>query len=687
MLIVLTAAVLLLPATVDAASWEDPLEDHEVGYTAGSQFEDDSYVWSPGEQTGWYPYVDLVGASVEEPTDDTIRFGVDVVSTDAEGSEPQEVDALRFEFLFTYHGENRSVLLTHIVSSGETVASLRTLDGDRWRVDFTVEAVQAEDGWYVDIPKFQFRDARLVPLRAGDVLEDVRVHSWTVLWSTYSPCLMRPETPPRCWKARDAVQDATVLGDYEVVRSPPNVGHLELTAAEPLRSSNGLATTYIFELTLYNLEPEADRVLMAVDRVPDDWQMNMPLVVEVAGDSSVRIPVAASVPFTHLHGQENYVNVTATSQRDPEVEATQTIGVVWTQTPQPAGHHPVLYLHGVGGSAWMNTLAEDPDGEPDARTTAQSTSINFGLDEAAYSFTFRVPLDPPLQSGLDFDLNRPMGAIVALDFPVEVEPTVAVRLLIHNQTDVTTIIGSAEYPASPTNGVEVYELAPAVNPEADRVPYGRDSNLRLEVTVNFTQEGGGFLPGDEENPAPRLVPAESEIHLPLVEFVELPDEALLSSLTKFALSARTETEKRVNPGETAAFGFVVENNGEERETIDWKLFGSNTAWATVHPRASNVPAGGNATVAVTIVPPEHAVEGEHAQILLFGQSRDDPNAQVFVQVLAQVTTVEDLESEDDLARSLRGEADAGDAQRVPVPWIVPFIALVASLWLARRQGA
>lgn len=679
------AAVLLVMPSAAAAAWDDPAADHEVGYTALSQFDDGSYVWSPGEETGWYPQVDLVGASITEPNAETIRFEVEVASKEPEGSEPHEMEYTRYEFRFTYHGQNRSLLMTHIWELDMAVGSLRAMDGDRWRTDFSATGNATETGWYVDVPKFDFRDARLVPIRAGDVLEDIRVVSETDQSSTYSPCYMRPENPPHCWKARDAIADGVVLGDYEVVKSPPHVGHLELMAAEPLRSSNGLATTYIFELVLFNLGPEDDRALLAVDEVPQDWQINMPLLVDVPGESTVPIPVAVTVPFTHLHGNAHFVNITATSQRDPDVLGKQTIGVVWTETPQPAGHHPVLYLHGADDHSWMNTLAEDPDGETDARDRASGYSAYFGLQDASYSYRFRVNLDPPLQSGLDFDVSRVVKTSLAFEFPVDVEPTILVELVRHNETGVTHRIGSAEVAAPSTNGIEAYEPDLEVAATADRIPYERDTNLRLDITINFTLEGGGFLPGDDENPAPLLLPEESEVHLPLVEFVELPDEALLSSLTKFALSTRTETEKRVNPGDVVAFGFVVKNKGEDADTLDWKLLGSNTAWATVHPASTTVPAGGNSTIAVAIQPPAHAVEGEHAQILLFGQSRDDANAQVFVQMLAQVTTAEDLESEDELAAQLRGEAERSRAQGIPVPGFVTLVALGGALHLIRRR--
>jgi hypothetical protein len=675
---------LLMIAPSALGQWQDPKDDHEVGYTVANQADESTYVWTKGDQTGWYPLTDFLEAKVSEETDDTIRFGVKVASLKTAGNEPHDVDIVRYTFAFTLHGESRAVQIAWYPKLDRGTGFLGTYDKGRFRFDEQGEFQKAADGFQVEFAKERFRDAKQVPVRTGDVLEKITVKSQTYLFSTYNPCSAR-SPPVQCWKGRDQVGTGT-LGDYVVSRSAPGVGHVALTSMSPFRSSNGLATTYIFELDLHNLADASDAAFVKLDQIPADWKMSWPGFVEVPAKSSVKFPIAATVPFSHLHGKETYVNVTATSQRDPSVSSRFTIGVVWTKIPQPAGHHAELYVHvDDAGDSWVNTLAEDPDAKADAK----GDPCCFSYSGTRKSYRWDVPLNPPLQSGLDFDLGRTLHAELHTLFREAARPNATLRVYVEREDRSSVTIAQGSLPAAEVkaNDIRAWVFDLPILPQADRIPFVEESNLFMEVEVAYDRESsplGAVTTSRQQDPYPLLVQEHARLDLPLVEYVDQVDEGLLSSLTRYTLAPKTANFKEVNPDRVAVFAVDVTNTGGRDDDISWRLIGSNTEWAEVYPERMSLPAGDNATIVVTVRPPEAAVEGEHAEMLLLGQSSRDPNAQVFVRLVAQVVTSKDVPSEDALANEFRGIAAQNAESSAPALAAV-LLTLIGAVLTRRRR--
>lgn len=687
------AVALLVPILAAQSAWDDPEGDHEVGFTTESQSNDASYTWTPGSSTGWYPIADLRAASIYEETPDTITFEVQTASDRPSGNEPHPVEYVRFTFFFRHHGLDRSVLLTWYLERDAAKATLRTIADNRSRIDEEFDAVRLENapGWKVVIPKLLFRDGDRVPLRTGDVLEDVRVVATTGLFSSYSPCIGRPESPPHCWKARDTIAGGAELGDYDVMRSPVGVGHLELTSPTPFRSSNGLATTYIFELTLHNLGPRADAAFIGVGNYPPEWTISSPAYIETAPLSKTVFPIAVSVPFTHLHGNETYIDITATSEQDPVIKANLQIGVVWTKIPQPAGHHPDLYLHAdANEEGWMNTLAEDEESVPDAKARWNSYSAVYNDEEEHHRFGYTFGLSPGLESGLDFDRGGNIQVKIPVEFYETVKPTIQGTFSVERRSETIAEIGSATLQANDiaAGSASLYEFTIPVNESADRIPYQEDNNLVFLFEVSYTIPASGgpldFVTSDQEaHEPPKVLPQDSYIRLPLVEYIDIVDETLLASLTKFSVKSLTETYKVVNPGKIATFAVQIDNRGKS-DVLDWKLVGANPEWATVYPEGLSVPEGGNATVVVDVLAPELASEGENFNALLIGQGREDANSQVLVRLAAQVTQSQDVPDETPLSQKFRGIAAKNDAG-IPGPTFYALLfGITAAMWLRRR---
>lgn len=375
------------------------------------------------------------------------------------------------------------------------------------------------------------------------------------------------------------------------------------------------------------------------------------------------------------------MDVTALSQSHPDTTAVQVIGVVWTRIPQPAGHHSQLYPHGRQGQGWLNTLEEDPDSDQEG-----IRSRGYIGEPGSNRFLYPLPLQPALQSGLDFDMSRRLTGQLAIRFVADVSSaTLSFELVVEKDNEVVRRLARGEVRAGAitANSDHAFALDAAMLPEADRVPYEEENNLVLRVEIETPAASGVFSSSAD---APVVLPETSVLNLPLVEFLETFDAALLSSLTRFSLVAETPTYKHVNPGNVAAFGFVLGNSGETRETLDWTLVGSNLGWLEVFPPASNVPGGGNATVMVSAHPPEDAVEGEASDALLIGQGRSDPNAQVFVRFVTQVVTSREVGDESEYAEELRGRA--GEQEATPsVGGSAALVALALAVGSRLRRRA
>ncbi|HEX9816322.1 MAG TPA: hypothetical protein VGB18_05030, partial [Candidatus Thermoplasmatota archaeon] len=166
-----------MPIGAAQGEWDDPAGDHEVGHTANSQFDDASYTWTPGSSTGWYPVADLRKVRIHEDAPDTITFEVQVEARELTGREPHPVDIVGFNFNFRHHGLDRQMTIWWDLNDDRADGVLRTISDNRSRIDEEFEAQPLEEapGWKVVIPKFKFRDAEKIPLRKGDLLEDVRV--------------------------------------------------------------------------------------------------------------------------------------------------------------------------------------------------------------------------------------------------------------------------------------------------------------------------------------------------------------------------------------------------------------------------------------------------------------------------------------------------------------------------------
>lgn len=671
--------LLLAPTGLAQVLFEDPEGDHEMGYTPEDSG-GEPVQWMSASDMGWFPYADVLEVGIVEETEHDLVFRLKLASWTT-GDEPESHRTMSVGLPFTFRGEARQATFWYELERREGYLSIGFVEEynfngqvDRYiRNQHLVPAEMTDDGLVARFPKELLQDSQLVPARAGDVLKDITVLAEGENWFRSSPCIMFE--PTYCWRARDVVEGTHSL---ELEKNPPGVGHLLLFAEAPNRASNGEATTYLFNLTLRNIGQIDDRVRIQVGGQPGDWVVHAPATLELPKGETKHFPVAVSVPFKHKHGQQEEMEVRVASTSAKGIEATATIGVVWHEVPQPGGHHQELYLHSNGRNGWMNTLAEDPDATTDAEVRWNMRSQS-GQD---VTYGYRIPLSPRLLMGLDFEAGSTVSLDVPVNAPRPINGTLTAQLELRGRDGQTL--------AQESQGVDLeegYNVVPLTLPlqdGVDRLPFDEDNNLWLDVRLAYRSQRP-FVPFTpfESSEEPTLSTDGARMRVPLQEYHDIIDKDLLASLGRLSLQATGDVARLVNPDRTVAIPFDAANAGHRAATIDWHIEGTHAEWARVVPQASEVPARGNASVLVTISPPQGTADGAVAQLLLIGQDRRDPDVQVFARLVVTVTTTADIPDEADQAKDLASQARESEAKKTPGLGIVAALVAVALAWRRR----
>ncbi len=332
-----------------------------------------------------------------------------------------------------------------------------------------------------------------------------------------------------------------------------------LEADEPFRASNGEATTYLYTLKATHRGDGTARYRVFLEGLPAGWNATLPgALLDLPAGVPVEFPLYVTTTFKHEHGTAAAFQVHLHEQEGAGW-AMAELGVDYLAVPQPAGHHPDLWLHsnyfsnaigavnealgGTNGYASMNTLEDDPG---DAHVPIVGMSSVGDVDST--TFRWSVCLEPGLRLGLDFDLSR-AGAI---ELPIQtVRPLPGATLggrLLHlapgeplsycypgNYADRDATI-LAELAGTPTEVAanSAATLTAAIQPleAADYVPAQEGAALVLELELTVA------APGAWGNGGPKL--AGGHLQLPLNEYHDALQVTVPGS------------------GEAAAAGFVAE---------------------------------------------------------------------------------------------------------------------------------
>lgn len=723
----LVALLLTAPASAQVAAWSDPEGDQTITYSGTQQ---GSYGAEVPNEAGWYPQFDIVRAGMFEETPDDIVFELMVTSEEPSGSEPDDSYLVSYKLHFTYHEEPFRLNVYWYPSWADMPFTyLERLEGDYWQYVTWVETGPHPDGegWTMTLPKWDLRDLQLIPAREGDAISDIHAVAERSEFDWSSP-VPRPagfqifsggcvdedsDSPdlggPGCgFNPRDeAGTAASPLGSYVLTESPEGLGHILLETERPFRASNGLATTYVYQMRLFNLDDEPDTVSLAAANIPANWDIYLPPRVDLEAGQIKDIRMAVSVPFGHKHGESASVDILAKSQRDPQSTSETTLIVFWPEIAQPSGHHPRLYFHADGYRRWMNTAQEDPEadgsGVVGASRWACTLCVQNGDDGpktviSEDEYYWYLYLRPGLFTGLDFDTTGTVEGNLDIAVDETIDSTVTTQLMLYREDQDPLVIAEQIQQVAFTAG-EARSVAvsmPVVD-TADRIPFETNSALYFNIDVYHIVDDPSeadpetvqaFLVGNPlsgmDYPA-ELYSGNSYLDLPLLDYHDDVDPGLLDALTRLQLEAPEEVVRPVNPGKTAAYFFEVVNKGDLDDTVEWSIEGPKADWASVVPVQSKVGSQSKATVAIRVDVPADAISDEVADLLLVGQSTKDPDAQVFGNFQAYVETDADIPDESDRFAELQGTAEKDEAKGAPFPTVVAAMAALGVAVFARRR--
>lgn len=247
-------------------------------------------------------------------------------------------------------------------------------------------------------------------------------------------------------RARDRMPDEGAL-DLPMALGGLQSGTLRLGSPAALRATNGGPGSFLMEATVHNDGTEEALVTLDVLRSPPDWSIGLEateLYVSAGGRETVDLVVTPA--GAHEHGLLNTFLLEARHHTDAASYAQLEMGLHFVDPPQPAGHHPTLYVHvrdtdpsvlgqaqeALSGGArvgYLTTLEEDPLASHVGLQAGGFLNVaEDGRPIRDYHWT--LDLHPGLLLGLQLD-DGPLAASFRLHATVPVEDFVADGIVAH----------------------------------------------------------------------------------------------------------------------------------------------------------------------------------------------------------------------------------------------------------------
>lgn len=437
---------------------------------------------------------------------------------------------------------------------------------------------------------------------------------------------------------------------------------LSLSSPKAYVASNGLATTYPFEVDVTNAASRSENVRLEANDLPRGWDVVLPAEEVIVGAGETRrVAILVTVPFFHQHGSVDRFDLVA---RGPSGRlASLDLGVIYTTIPQPAGHHDRLFVHSyVGGeSGFVNTLEQD----------AADAGIPIAGGFPFGSANLTLPLAPQLATGLDFDLERQGTFHLVLESQVA-DPAVVLsgRLALVGAKSTVTLAHLVADP-QPAEAQQDLVFDGRILPAqlADYVPFEPGSELRLEVqTDSSLQEAFWLAP-------PRLVPG-SWLDLPLFDYHD-DIAAVMAATSGLRVGSPQSLQRSANPGDAVVFDLDVANLlGQDREVSVRAESDVEGAGLPGVPRQVRLPAGESVQVPVTVVVPATAVHGDLVNVVVVIEEAARGSL-AFARLTVVTDTSTDLRSDEVPSQPVK------ESPTVPLPMLA---ALFFAIVLGRRRS-
>lgn len=592
---------------------------------------------TPLNVAGQSESVDLKALVVEE-TDETLLLTLQVAKLDGNPGGEYAVE-------FTWRDTAYRALAR--IQSGQfgnfqNAYLQANLDEEGWEfvAPLLLTVDKAQGALTMELPKVFVLDGMKRAPGLGDTLGDLRVHASTGLFRFR---LGSDDDYPVSFADSMPNDGAGVPLTFQM--GDVSRGGLALVTDDRVRVSNGGATTFVYRAALRNNASRDEEVSLTLDQMPESWNGSVQSPVKVPAGGERTITVLLSVPFEHKHGGHDSFQVVAKG-RDPNSYATLRLGVLHTPIPQPAGHHAELYLHALnqqGGtfgqvfgplfpfnSGYVNTESTH-DGE------AEGVTMNaFRSDARAW----RVPLNPVLRMGLDFDTEKTGNIAGAIKGGTNGEATLGAKLFLVSigedgeEQGLLLAQGQGAKVTLDMQKTTPFSIDLVPTPDADYIPYAKDQNLELQISMKSDAAFiGGFGPTQ-----PLLLAKDFKMTLPLNEYHDRLT-GVGEAEQGLALIADGAVQKTGRPGTVMTYAFDLKNGGGRDLTIDLDPAGNDARLGLLVPADEfSLPAGATKRVTLAVQIPGDATTGEELEVLVFAHAQEDPSLTALVRTLTTVST-------------------------------------------------
>lgn len=448
-----------------------------------------------------------------------------------------------------------------------------------------------------------------------------------------------------------------------------------LSTQEPLRVSNGEATTLVYGLDLRHDAGDATAFRFTAQGPPSGWNVWFPVQdAEVDAGQLRTVPVAVRVPFAHSHGSIETVTVRAEALQDVSVWAESDVGIHYPEVPQPSGHHDTLHIHSAaspfffsingvpgdetdpvtGGYGWLNAVEED---EADEDVPVGSGPMGFGDRNAA---GWRLPLVPALAMGLDvasasqgtaelrMRSERPMSGLLLAGEVVHVDGDGNGTPLMDLESQETLDVDAQE------SFIVTADIVPT---NVSRVPY--TPRAGLEVAFWFEIDGADAVLEVLRGDSFELL--GGSLRLPLNEYHDAVDASFAADQA-FRLVGDVQ-ERIAAPGSIIVFDARVEQDTNRSGDYRLALDGRNVGWARLEtPEGTRAEPGASLPLQVVVTVPPDAPGGDGMDILVEAVDSNDPVRRSLLRLVLRVDAGAETVDESD---RIRMQAPAKES---PAPW-------------------
>ncbi len=706
------ALLLLFPiVTASSIQFTDPVNDVRMTTSDGKLRN------GAGGQA--WTNLDILAGGVFEETDDALTFFLNVTDLKPEQDPALPKSQPTYWFYFSYGDRGYRVVGTTDLSTPFDAAAGSPQRAARLEVayddvvfnpvaDATIDLDFENNQILFTVDRSHIRDHNEAPLGKGEFLSQFWGYSRSLGWfGIQAPPINNfvVEAGPPAY-SDEAPDFGSKGGLYQTVAGRQLHKGLLLAASEdPVRWTNGEATTFVYYVRVFNEGSTDLSIKLSHEGADPSWQVAFSDRLKIPAHSSINVTFHVGIPFGHFHGKLHDFIVTFATD-DGAHWAKQPLAVYWPVIPQPAGHHPMLWLHskyqpreapfenlGDAVHGWFS--AADADTEVfDEQVPIRADRIDGPAADGRSVAKWTFKLEPTLRMGLDFLLDQQGTGEVVLNFPVQVQDPVLQLDIVHlNKRTIIpkqtlAITASSSLPGA-QNGEVTFDFPElSAQAQADLIKHAVRADLEFRFNLTGTMLGAGG-----ENPdtyTPTIIPSKTTLNLPLREYHDPLDTVFVTDASVKVRVGPEGQEKQVNPGKQVVFTFELFYHGTFRSGFDIQLSGINSQWARVLGDAHfEMDPGSTREVAIAVQPPANAVNGDYADVTIKAVGSVNAAVQAGIVVRADVVGNRQLADDAELAKEKEQLLSTPvDDSAVVWPWFVfvPLAIIAAAagvLWRVR----